>query len=288
MLEVILKYHFLQNAIYASILSSIVCGIVGVIIVEKKLVMMSGGIAHTAYGGVGLGYLLGFEPIYGAMGFSVVAAIGVGVLRKRQSSNSDVIIAMFWSLGMAMGILFIGLMSGYPPSLNSYLFGNILTVTNFNIILTAIITVLVTTIIIIFFNDWKCYLFDKEFAQIIGLNTTFFEYLLLILVALTIVVLIRIVGIILVIALLSTPAAISRLLTNNFKNRMILSSVIGMISCFIGLYVSYIYNIPSGAVIIICLVFGYILFCAYRYFINKIKLNYYQKKIYNKNNNLNL
>lgn len=286
MLEIILKYHFLQNAILASILASIVCGIVGVIIVEKKLVMMSGGIAHTAYGGVGLGYLLGLEPIYVALGFSVVAAVGVGVLREKQSSNSDVIIAMFWSLGMALGILFIGLMPGYPPSLNSYLFGNILTVTNFNIILMVIITILVTTIIIIFFDDWKCYLFDKEFAHIIGLNTTLYEYLLLILIALTIVVLIRIVGIILVIALLSTPAAISRLLTNNFKNRMILSSIIGMISCFMGLYVSYIYNIPSGAVIIICLIFSYVSVCVFRYCFSKLKCNYSHKELYNKEKNV--
>lgn len=286
MIEIIFKYHFLQNAIYASVLASIVCGIVGVIIVEKKLVMMSGGIAHTAYGGVGLGYLLGFEPIFGAIGFSVVAAIGVGVLRKKQSSNSDVIIAMFWSLGMALGIMFIGIMPGYPPSLSSYLFGNILTVTNFNIIMMTIVAIIVTLIIIVFFDDWKAFLFDKEFAHIIGLKTTFFEYLLLILIALTVVMLIRIVGIILVIALLSTPAAISKLVTNNLKNRMILSIFIGMISCLIGLYVSFIYNVPSGAVIIICLVFSYIFICVFKYFFSKFKHSYYSKKIYNENKNV--
>ncbi|MEG0894672.1 MAG: metal ABC transporter permease, partial [Oscillospiraceae bacterium] len=133
MLEAISKYQFLQNAIIAGILASIVCGIIGVIIVEKRLIMMSGGIAHTAYGGVGLGYLCGFTPIIGAMIFSVVAALGIGYVKKKNKSNSDIVIALFWSLGMALGVAFIGFMPGYPPDMNSYLFGNILSVTKADI-----------------------------------------------------------------------------------------------------------------------------------------------------------
>ena len=117
----ILNYQFIQNAIFAGILASIVCGIIGVIIVEKKLVMMSGGIAHTSYGGIGLGYLLGFEPIYGAFFVSILAALGIGYIKRNGSTRSDVIIGLFWSLGMALGILFISLMPGYPPDLSSYL-----------------------------------------------------------------------------------------------------------------------------------------------------------------------
>ena len=163
MLEALFQYQFLQNAFIASVLGSIVCGIIGVIIVEKKLMMMSGGIAHTAYGGVGLGYLLGFEPIWGAMGFSVAAAIGVGAIKRRGGSGTDVIIAMFWSLGMALGIAFIGLAPGYPPNMESYLFGNILSVTRGDLLTMAILTGVIVALILIFYNNWNYRIFNKIF-----------------------------------------------------------------------------------------------------------------------------
>jgi zinc transport system permease protein len=194
-------------------MASIVCGMIGVVIVEKKLVMMSGGIAHTSYGGVGLGYLLGFEPIIGAFIFSVCAAMGIGYVKRKGGANSDVIIGLFWSLGMALGILFIALMPGYPPDLSSYLFGSILSVTYANLYLMISLTFIVTLVVVCFFNHWKAYLFDEEFAAILGVKTAFLEYLLLILVAMTVVVLIRVVGIILVLALLTAPAATAALLS---------------------------------------------------------------------------
>ncbi|NLC78983.1 MAG: metal ABC transporter permease, partial [Ruminococcaceae bacterium] len=217
MIEAIFKYQFLQNALIACVLASVVCGIIGVIIVEKKLVMMSGGIAHTAYGGVGLGYLIGVEPMLCAVGFSVLAALGIGGVKRRGKANADVIIALFWSVGMALGIAFIGFMKGYPPDMNSYLFGNILTVTKSDLVMMAALVAVVALIIIIFFNQWKTYLFDEELAKIIGMNTAFLEYLLLILIALTVVVLIRVAGIILVLALLTAPAATAGMITHNLK-----------------------------------------------------------------------
>lgn len=253
MIEAILNYTFLQNAIIASILASIVCGIIGEIIVEKKLVMMSGGIAHTAYGGVGLGYLLGFEPIIGAIIFSILAAIGIGVVKKKNVANSDIIIALFWSLGMALGIIFIGLIPGYPPDINSYLFGNILSVTKSDLLIMLIMTIIVIASTVIFYNHWKVYLFDEEFAKVLGLKTNLFNYVLLILIALTIVVLIRVAGIILVIALLSAPAAISALFSKNLKNRMLLSILIGIVFSFCGIWISYELDVSSGATIIILL-----------------------------------
>ncbi|MEG1027942.1 MAG: metal ABC transporter permease, partial [Oscillospiraceae bacterium] len=191
MLEAISKYQFLQNAIIAGILASIVCGIIGVIIVEKRLIMMSGGIAHTAYGGVGLGYLCGFTPIIGAMIFSVLAALGIGYVKKKNKSNSDIVIALFWSLGMALGVAFIGFMPGYPPDMNSYLFGNILSVTKADINAMLIMASVVILAILVFYNDWKAYLFDEEFSEIIGMKTNIMQYALLILIALTVVTLIR-------------------------------------------------------------------------------------------------
>lgn len=271
MIQALLKYQFLQNAFMASILASIVCGIIGVIIVEKKLVMMSGGIAHTAYGGVGLGYFLGIEPIISAFFFSVNAALGIGAIKRKGGVQSDVIIGLFWSLGMALGIVFIALMPGYPPDLNSYLFGNILSVTKSNLSLMVILTFLVVFIIIALFNDWKAYLFDEEFASIIGIRTAFLEYLLLVLVAMTVVVLIRVAGIILVLALLTAPAAMASLFSKKLKSRMTLAVIFGALFCISGLWISYELNIASGACIVILSVFCYFLTYTIRGIYIKIK-----------------
>jgi zinc transport system permease protein len=261
MIYALFEYQFLQNAFFASIFASIICGIIGVIVVEKKLLMMSGGIAHTAYGGVGLGYLLGFEPIIGAFLFSISAALGIGYVKRKGGVSSDVIIGLFWSLGMALGIVFISLMPGYPPDLNSYLFGNVLSVTKFDLRLIIIFTFLVVIVVIALFNDWKAYLFDEEFASIIGIRTAFLEYLLLILVAMTVVVLIRIVGIIMIIALLTAPGAMAGMFSSNLKNRMIYAIIFGTFFCITGLWISYVMNIASGASIVILSVTFY--FVAY-------------------------
>lgn len=264
LIRAIFEYQFLQNAFIASILASVVCGIIGVIVVEKKLVMMSGGIAHTSYGGVGLGYLLGFEPIIGAFLFSICAALGIGFIKRKGGGRSEVIIGLFWSLGMALGILFIALMPGYPPDLTSYLFGSILSVTKADLYLMIILTVIVTRVIFILFNDWKAYLFDEEFASILGIKTAFLEYLLLIIIAMTIVVLIRVVGIILILALLTAPAAIAGMLTSKLKGRMIYAIIFGNIFCILGLWISYMMDIASGASIVILSVISYFLSYALR------------------------
>jgi len=259
MIEAIFKYQFLQNALLASILTSIVCGIIGVITVEKKLVMMSGGIAHTAYGGVGLGYLCGFEPILGAMAFAIIAALGVGYTKKKGGSKSDVVIALLWSFGMAMGIIFIGFMPGYPPDMTSYLFGDILSVTKMNLTIMVVLTVVILLFVAVFFNYWKAYLFDSEFSKIRGFWTDILEYILLMLIALTVVILIRTVGIILIIALLTAPAATAAFFTNSLKGRMLIATVLGTLFCISGLIISYYLNLSSGAAIIVVSVSCYII-----------------------------
>ena len=265
MMKALLEYQFLQNAVLASILASIVCGMIGVVIVEKRLIMMSGGIAHTSYGGVGLGYLLGFEPILGAFLFSIGAALGIGFIKRRGSANSEVIIGMFWSLGMALGILFIALMPGYPPDLSSYLFGSILSVTKADLYLMISLTLIVILVMISLFNDWKAFLFDEEFASIIGIKTAFLEYLLLVLIAMTVVVLIRVVGIILVLALLTAPAALAGMLSSILRDRMIYAVILGNIFCLTGLGISYWLNIASGASIVILSVSCYFLAYIFRW-----------------------
>ncbi len=257
MIEAILKYQYLQYAIITSFLVSLVSGIIGVVIVEKKQVMMTGGIAHTSYGGVGLGYLLGFEPILGAFIFAIAAALGTNVLKNKLTGLSDVIIAIFWSLGMSLGILFIGLIPGYPPDVTSYLFGNILAVTTFNLILMFVITIVVTMVIIMFFHDWRAHLFDPEFTKIMGKPTKLMENVMLILIALTVVALIRVVGIVLVIALLSIPGATASLLTRKLHLRMLYAVGFGLIFTLFGLVISNLTDLSSGAVIV---VFGFIFY----------------------------
>lgn len=259
MFEMIFEYQFMQNAVIAALLASIVCGVIGTIIIEKKIIMMSGGIAHTAYGGVGLGYLLGFTPMIGAVIFALLAAFGVGAVKRHGKVHTDIVIAMLWSLGMALGIAFIGMMPGYAPDMTSYLFGNILSVTRADLILMLVLTCIVVFIVAMLFNDWKSYLFDEQFASLNGMKTVFLEYLLLVLVALSVVVLIRVAGIILVLALLTAPAACSALLSKKLKVRMILAVIFGIVFCFAGLAMSYAANISSGACIVIISVAAYAL-----------------------------
>lgn len=267
----------MQNALIAGVLSSIICGIIGVIIVEKKLVMMSGGIAHTSYGGVGLGYLLGFEPIMGAFLFSITAAVGLGFAKRKGKISSDATIGMFWSFGMALGILFIKMMKSYPPNISSYLFGSILSVTMSNLYMMIALTAIVTICVVAFFSHWKAYLFDDEFISVIGVNKTFMDFLLLILIAMSVVVLIRVSGIVLVIALLTIPAATASIVSNKLKYRMIISIVLGIVYCFAGLACSFYLDIPSGASIVIFAVGFYFLFYIGKKIHSKIKNNNYLK-----------
>lgn len=259
MIAAILESSVLQKALLACLLSCLLCGVIGVIIIEKKLVMMCGGIAHTSYGGVGLGYLLGFEPIIGAFAFALLSAFGMGYLRRRGSDRSDVFNGIIWSLGMSLGILFVHLRPGYPPALDSYLFGSITSVTKFDLRLTAILTAAVLLIVIIFFNYWKAYLFDEEFAAVSGVRTAFLEYLLLAMTAMAVVVLIRVVGIILILALLLAPAATASLLTANLKGRMIYATLLGWLYCFAGIWITYEPSLPTGSVIAVVSVACYIL-----------------------------
>jgi len=251
MIEAIINYQFMQNALMSAVMASIVCGLIGTIIVEKKLVMLSGGIAHTSFGGIGLGYFLNFEPIYGALAFAVSSSVAIASIRRRIGTGSDTLIGMFWSLGMALGVLFIGFTPGYPPDISSYLFGDILTVRRVDIWLMFLLTLFMLFSIISIFNYWKAFLFDEEFLSVLGINAKLMEYFLFIMIGLAIVILIRVVGIILVIALLTAPPAAARLYTDDLKKIMGLAVIFGLAFSMLGLIFSYYYDLPSGAVIII-------------------------------------
>jgi zinc transport system permease protein len=251
MFEALLSYRFLQHAALGALLASVACGIIGVIIVQKKLVMMSGGIAHTAFGGIGFSYLLGFEPMIGALLFCAGASAAIATVKRKSQTSPDILIGLFWSVGMALGVLFIALMPGYPPDMTSYLFGDILTISAADLWMMAILDGVIVLVVAALYVSIKAFLFDEEFARVLGLSARFLEYLIYLLIALTVVVLIRVVGIILIICLLSVPPAIARLLSYDLKKMMALSVGISALLCLLGLWVSYALNIASGASIVL-------------------------------------
>lgn len=257
MINALLHYSFMQNAFVAALLASIVCGIIGTVVVEKKLVSMSGGIAHASFGGIGAGYFLGIEPILGGIAFALITSLSVAGLKRRTTTYTDTIISMFWSGGMALGILFIALTPGYPPDMTSYLFGDILSVSNLYILVMVILSVVILIAIASMFNYWKIYLFDEEYTKIMGISTKFLENVLYALIALSIVILIRVVGVILSISMLTIPPAIARLYTHELKKIMILSAILGALFNCLGLVLSYYLNIPSGATIIMISITSY-------------------------------
>jgi len=267
MINDLLRYSFLQNAVAGILLASLACGIIGTVIMEKRLVMMSGGIAHTAFGGIGMGYFFNIEPIIGALVFSVLAALGISTIGRKIKTNADILIGMCWSLGMALGILFIAFTPGYPPDMTSYLFGDILTVSGADLKLITILDIIIVGVVFAYYIQFKAYLFDEEFAAILGLPVVYLEYALYVLIALTAVILIRVVGIILILALLTVPPSIAKQFSFNLRNIMFISTFLGIIFSLLGLWISYRLHIPSGATIIITSIFVYVLVSLF----NKVK-----------------
>jgi len=250
MLEV-LGFEFFRNALLAGVLASIACGIIGTYVVVRRMVSVSGGISHAAFGGVGLGYYLGIDPLLGATVFTVATALGMGALEVRGRQQMDTIIGAVWAAGMALGILFVYLTPGFAPDLFSYLFGNILLVPRGDILLMGMLVAIIVGIVGLFYLEFQAVTFDPDYARVMNLPAERFSLLLLVLIALTVVMLIRVVGIILVIALLTIPAAISRLYTGRLWSMMLLAVILGAFFTLIGIGLSYVLNVPSGATIIL-------------------------------------
>ncbi|MBC7084872.1 MAG: metal ABC transporter permease [Methanomethylovorans sp.] len=262
MLE-ILQYSFMKNAILTAILASIACGIIGVYVVVKKISSLSGGITHASFGGIGLGYFLGTNPLYGLIPFSLLSALIMGLVSRRSKVSEDTATSILWSLGMALGIIFIYLTPGYAPDLMTYLFGNILTVSTSDLHLMLGLDVLILIIVYAFYKEFMAISFDEEFATVIGVAVERIYLLLLCLIALTIVLLIKVVGIILIIALLTMPASLSAHYTYNLRNMMYLSIFFGTFFSIMGLILSYALDIPSGATIILVMSGVYIIHLIY-------------------------
>jgi len=253
----------MQRALIAAVLASIACGIVGVYVVVRKMVFISGGISHASFGGVGMGWYLGMNPIVGALIFTVASALGMGLVTRRTKLPEDTSIGIMWAVGMALGIVFIGLTPGYTSDPFSYLIGNILFVSSTDLILIAILNTVVVLTVVLLYKEFLALSFDEEFGTVVGAPMKYLYYILLCLIAITVVVLIKVVGIILVIALLTVPASMAKQYTHTLWKMMCLAVVFGVVFTTSGLWLSYELDIASGATIILSSVTIFLLSAAF-------------------------
>jgi zinc transport system permease protein len=250
----IFQYDFIIKGILGVLFASITAGLAGTYVVSKRMVFLSGGITHASFGGIGIGYFLGINPVIGAAVFGIMSALGIEYLSVRQKIREDSAIGIFWAFGMAIGIIFIYLTPGYSPNLMGYLFGSILTVTNADIIALGIMSVILIAWFGIFFRTILYISFDEEYARTYSPYVDLFRYITTALIALTIVLNIRMAGVVLVISLLTVPPNIAMLFTKVYSKIIIFSILAALTGTGIGYYVSYIAGIPVGATIIFALV----------------------------------
>ena len=250
MLEM-LSFDFMQNALIAGVLISIISGIIGSLIVVNRMVFLAGGIAHTSYGGIGIAVYFGLPIFLGASVFSVFAALLISYIALKKQESIDTFIGLVWATGMAIGIILIDLTPGYNVDLMSYLFGSILAVNNEDIQYISVLLFIIIAIVSIYYKNILSVSYDKEYSQLRGINVNFFYTLILVLSSLAIVVAIKIVGLILVIALLTIPIYMAQDLSNSLKSMMIIASFLSIVFTIIGLMLSYSFDLTSGASIII-------------------------------------
>lgn len=248
----ILGYQFFQNALVGCMLASVACAIVGTYVVTRRLVFISGGVTHTAFGGVGLGMFLSIDPLVTAMFFAVASALGVQWMGRYKMVREDSAIALFWIVGMALGVIFSFMTPGYSSQLSTYLFGNILTVTSSDIGLLATVALVLSIIGFCLRRTILSVAFDAEFAASRGIPVKIIESLMMVLTAVTIVAALRLIGVVLVISMLTVPVMTSMLFSRNYNSIVLLSMPICFGASLMGLWLSYIADIPSGATIVLC------------------------------------
>ena len=248
----VLSYDFMRYAVYTGILSAVICGLIGPFVVVRRLVFISGGISHITFGGLGLFYFLSLPPLYGAFSAALLTAFFLNLRNNELSgSDQDANIGILWSLGMAIGIIFISLTPGFAPNLMTYLFGNILTVSREAMLMTLVLNAVILLLVAAFYKELVAISFDSEFSRVQGLPVDRLNLLLLILISTAIVILIQVVGIILVIAMLTIPTLIALRFAKHFHIAILLSILSGILMTLIGLWLSFISDLPSGPVIII-------------------------------------
>lgn len=246
-----LHYEFMRNALAAGLLASVICGIIGTLVVVNRLVFLSGGIAHAAYGGIGLAFYFGWPYMAGTIGFSLGAAGVMAAVTLKARHRADTIIGVIWAMGMAIGIILLDLTPGYHVDLMSFLFGSILTVPGSDLWIMVVMGVLILCLVALFYQDFLALSYDEEFARIRGVPVTRLYFTLIAMLAVTVVMVIQVVGLILVIALLTIPPFIMEKYAQNLFQMMVGASALGAIFTVAGLWLAYAYNLTSGACIIL-------------------------------------
>jgi zinc transport system permease protein len=253
------QFDFFRQAFAVGLLASILCGVVGTLVVINRLAFLSGGIAHAAYGGVGLSIFLGLPFLAGTLGFTLAIALVMAAITVKAKHRSDTIIGVMWAVGMALGILFIDLTPGYHVDLMSYLFGSILTVSRTDLFVLAGAGLSMILAIGYFFHDLSSMAFDEEFARLRGIPVRGLYFFLVCMVALCVVLIIRVVGLILVMALMTIPPFIAEGYAASLRRMMVFAVGLSMLFTTVGLYVSFAFNLTSGAAIILTAAAGFFL-----------------------------
>jgi zinc transport system permease protein len=252
-----LQFEFIRNALAAGMLVSVICGVLGSLVVVNRIVFISGGIAHAAYGGIGLALYLGVSPGLGATLFSVAISMVMGVASIKSKERSDTIIGVMWAVGMALGIIFSELTPGYNVDLMSYLFGSILSVPGYDLWYMLCLNLAVLLFVFCLYKELVAMSYDEEFSFIVGIPVKVLYFLLLGLISLSVVMIIRVVGLILVIALLTIPPFIAEKYTGSLRKMMMLASLLSAVFTLLGLVVSYQFNLAPGATIIMVAGMGF-------------------------------
>ena len=255
----VFEYQFFRQAMLAAILISMLAAMVGTYIVSRKIVFISGGITHASFGGIGMAYFFGLNPFVGAAVFAVLTATGIEWISQKGKVREDSAIAILWSLGMAVGIIFVFLTPGYAPNLMSFLFGSILSVGMTDIYLLVGFLLIILLCFAVFFRPILYTAFDPEFAKVMGVPVAAFRYLMAIIIALSIVISIRSIGIILVLSIFTIPQITAMLFTRDFKYIMPLAALWGITGSVTGLLAAYVLDIPSGASIIFFLTIQFLI-----------------------------
>jgi zinc transport system permease protein len=252
-----LQLEFVRNALMAGVLVSVVCGVIGTLVVVNRIVFLAGGIAHAAYGGIGLAFFMGWPYAVGTTGVSILSAGVMAAVTLKARHRVDAMVGVIWAVGMAIGVVLLDLTPGYNVDLMSYLFGSILAVPGSDLWQMAAIGIAVIAIVTWYYNDFLAMSYDDEFARLRNVPVTFLYCLLLGMVALTVVMIIRVVGLILVIALLTIPPFIAEKFTGSLRTMMVLSSILSCLFTIAGLWLSYLFNLTSGATIILVAAAGF-------------------------------
>jgi zinc transport system permease protein len=255
----LVEHEFLQRALIGGLLACIGCGVVGSYVVVQRISLLAGAIAHAVLGGMGVAWYFGGNPLAGALVAAIIAALIIGWVKLRFAEREDTAISAIWALGMAIGILFIASTPGYSVDLMGYLFGNLLMMSTSDLQLIVVLDMVILVLVGLFYRQFLAVCFDPEFARVRGLKVERFYLLLLVLVALTVVMLIQVVGLILVIALMTLPAAIAGRFTHSLAAMMGLAVLLGMAFTAGGLAISYAPDLPSGPVIIVLAGLAYLL-----------------------------